>query len=34
MKSCIIKVVKIIKTPPGCFGSHRTNIREPYPVLS
>jgi len=26
--------VKIIKAAPTCFGSHKTIIREPYPVLS
>jgi len=30
----IIKIVKIIKAAPTCFGSHETIIREPYPVLS
>jgi len=27
-------MVQIIKVAPTCFGSHRTIIREPYPVLS
>jgi len=27
-------MVKIIKAAPTCFGSHRTIIREPFPVLS
>jgi len=30
----IIKIVKIIKVAPTCFGSHKTIIGEPYPVLS
>jgi len=29
-----MKIVKIIKAAPTCFGSHKTIIREPYPVLS
>ena len=29
-----IKMVKIIKAAPSFFGSHRTIIREPFPVLS
>jgi len=27
-------MVKIMKTAPTYFGSHKTIIREPYPVLS
>jgi len=27
-------MVKIIKAPPTCFGSHKTIIREPHPVLT
>jgi len=27
-------MVKIVKDAPTCFGSHKTIIREPYPVLS
>ena len=27
-------VVKIIKAAPTCFGSHKTIIREPHPVLN
>ena len=30
----LIKIVKIIKADPTCFGSHITIIREPHPVLS
>ena len=30
----IIKIVKIMKAAPTCFGSHKTIIREPHPVLS
>jgi len=26
-------MVKIIKAAPTCFGSHKTIIREPHPVL-
>jgi len=25
-------MVKIVKASPTCFGSHKTIIREPYPV--
>ena len=34
MKKKIIKIVKIIKADATCFGSRRTIIREPHPVLS
>jgi len=27
-------MVKIMKAAPTCFGSHKTIIREPHPVLS
>jgi len=30
----LLKIVKIIKATPTCFGSHKTIIREPYTVLS
>jgi len=30
----MIKIVKIINAAPTCFGSHKTIIREPHPVLS
>jgi hypothetical protein len=26
--------IRIIKAAPACFGSHKTIIREPQPVLS
>ena len=30
----LLKIVKIIKSAATCFGSHKTIIREPHPVLS
>jgi len=30
----MIKIVKIIKAAPTCFGSPKTIIRESYPVFS
>jgi len=30
----LLKIVKIIKAAPTCFGSHETIIREPHPVFS
>ena len=30
----LLKIVKIIKAAPTCFGSHKTIIMELYPVLS
>jgi len=29
-----LQQLKITKAAPTCFGSHKTIIREPYPVLS
>ena len=30
----ILRLFKIIKAAPACFGSHKTIIREPHPMLT